>query len=141
MSDQYKTNTYKKELCKICLCIGVKSIFTNTNNTFSNILENWRVRKFVLEKLSYIFVYGKIHRIHFTKSKQIANFAKPKTSNFPVNFPIQTIKFNPIKILFETSIWLEAIKSIFFDKNKFWKINIKQSWNLIKFENVCIKLN
>jgi hypothetical protein len=49
-----KTNTNKKRLCKMCLCVDLMSVLTNTGNTFQT---KWWTRKFVLEKLSYIIVF------------------------------------------------------------------------------------
>jgi hypothetical protein len=46
-----------ESICKVCVCIGVTLILTNTNNI--KCFGKWEgVRKFVQEKLSYIFVHA-----------------------------------------------------------------------------------
>jgi hypothetical protein len=47
----------KEEKFKMYVCIGVVSVLTNTNNTFKYSGKLEGVRKFVIKKQSYKFVY------------------------------------------------------------------------------------
>ncbi len=53
----------KKERNRVNDVFGFRSNLTNTNNTFQALSKMLRVRKFLLEKSSYIFIFVRMQFI------------------------------------------------------------------------------